>query len=117
MVPTQLIARARAGGGYTRRMHTVINTLRFKAPLDPSLFSARQAELASLMRPLDGFRSFQVVQVADDQVVLVVVGDDEAALNRMASAVGNTWMAEHVAPLLAAPPERRLGLVIASVGS
>jgi hypothetical protein len=56
-----------------------------------------------------------VVQVADDQVVLVIFADAVEALDRMATELGNTWMGANVAPWLDRPPERRMGPVIGSV--
>lgn len=96
-------------------MHAVINTLRFKASVDPTLFERAEREMADQMRAIDGFQGFRVVQVADDQVVLVIFADTAATLDRMASALGNTWMGANVTPLLDGPPERRIGPVIGSV--
>jgi hypothetical protein len=96
-------------------MHAVINTLRFKQPVDPALFMRAERELADQMRALDGFQGFRVVQVADDQVMLVIFADNAETLDRMATELGNTWMGANVAPLLERPPERRIGPIIASV--
>jgi hypothetical protein len=96
-------------------MHAVINTLRFKEPVDPALFERAERELADQVRAFEGFQGFRVVQVADDQVMLVIFAETAEALDRMASALGNTWMAANVAPLLAGPPERRIGPIIATV--
>jgi hypothetical protein len=93
-------------------VHAVINTLRFKEPVDPTLFERAERELADQMRAIEGFR---VVQVADDQVVLVIFADAAEALDRMATELGNTWMGANVAPLLDGAPERRIGPVIGSV--
>lgn len=101
---------------YPWGMHAVINTLRFKDSVDPAVFTAAEQELAQRMGAIDGFRSFQVIQVADDHVVLVIVGDDADVLERVATEVGSPWMGANVVPLLAAPPERRIGPVIASAG-
>jgi hypothetical protein len=96
-------------------MHAVINTLRFKRSVDPALFMRAERELADQMRGLEGFQGFRVVQIADDQVVLVIFADTTEALDRMAAELGNTWMAANVAPLLAGPPERHIGPILASV--
>jgi len=96
-------------------MHAVINTLRFKDSVDPALFARAERELADQMRALEGFQGFRVVQVADDQVVMVIFADTAEILDRMASELGNTWMGANVAPLLAGPPDRRIGPIIASV--
>lgn len=94
-------------------MHAVINHLRFKDPIDPALL-IRAEELAPQMRRIEGFRGFSIVQVADDHAVLVIMGDDGEVLDRLATEVGSPWMRENVLPLLASPPQRHLGPVIAS---
>jgi hypothetical protein len=67
------------------------------------------------MRAIEGFQGFRVVQVADDQVVLVIFADAAEVLDRMATELGNTWMGANVAPLLDGATERRIGPVIGSV--
>ena len=96
-------------------MHAVINTLRFKDSVDLAVFMRAEHELADQMRALEGFQGFQVVQVADDQVVMVIFADAAEVLDRMATELGNAWMGANVAPLLDGPPDRRLGPIIASV--
>jgi hypothetical protein len=96
-------------------MHAVINTLRFRHSVDRALFMRAERELAEQMRGLEGFQGFRVVQVADDQVMLVIFADTTETLDRMATELGNTWMAANVAPLLDGPPDRRIGPIIASV--
>ncbi len=96
-------------------MHAVINTLRFKESVDPALFARAEREMADQMRTIEGFQGFRVVQVADDQVVLVIFADAAEVLDRMATELGNTWMGANVAPLLDGGPERRIGPVIGSV--
>jgi hypothetical protein len=96
-------------------MYAVLNTLRFKESVDPALFVRAEREMADQMRAIDGFQGFRVVQVADDQVVLVIFADAAEVLDRMATQLGNTWMGANVAPLLDGPPDRRIGPVIGSV--
>lgn len=98
-------------------MHAVINSLRFTDPVDPALFTLAEQELAQGMRTVEGFKSFDAVQVAAERVVVVIVGDDAEVLNRLATEVGSPWMLANVVPLLAAPPDRRIGPVLASTGS
>ena len=98
-------------------MHAVVNNLRFKDSVDPAVFTAAEQHLAQHMGAIEGFRSFQVVQVADDQVILVILGDDAEVLDRLATEVGSPWMVANVFPLLAGPPERSIGPVIASTGT
>ena len=95
-------------------MHAVINHLHFKAPVDRALFATAEADLAPSMRAIPGFAGFQIVEVTADHVVLVITGDDAETLDRLATEIGTPWMRENVIPLLAAPPERHIGPVIAS---
>ena len=96
-------------------MHAVINTLRFKEPVDPALFERAERELADHMRGLEGFQGFRVVQIAEAQVMLVIFADTPEALDRMASELGDSWMGGNVTPLLDGPPDRRIGPIIATV--
>jgi hypothetical protein len=95
-------------------MHAVINHLRFKDQVDRALFARAEQDLAPRMRAVPGFAGFQVVEVTADHVVLVITGGDAEALDRLATEVGTPWMREHVIPLLAGPPERHIGPIIAS---
>lgn len=96
-------------------MHIVINHLRFADPVDDSLFQRVEQELPDRCRAVPGFRRFAAVRTDGDHVVLVIEADDAAALDRLAQAVGNAWMLEHVAPLLSGPPERSIGEVVAEI--
>ena len=92
----------------------VINILRFKHAVDPSLFAAAARDLAPAMRAIDGFEGVQIVQTSDTEVVLLIFADSVEVLNRVATEVGSPWMSATVAPLLAGPPERHIGPALAS---
>ena len=92
-------------------MHAVVNTLRFAADVDPALF-ADMDDVVAGMRAVPGFVGAHVVQSGVREVVLVILGDSAEALDRVATEVGSPWMAEHVVPLLAEPPDRRVGPVL-----
>jgi hypothetical protein len=92
----------------------VVNHLHFKEPPNPELFSTAESDLTPLMKEIEGFRAFLVVQVGDDHAILLIVGDTPDALNRVATEVGSPWMIANVVPLLAAPPERHIGPIVAS---
>ena len=98
-------------------MAGVVNHLRFKQAVDPDLFARAERELTSQMRAIRGFRGFHVIQTSDTEVVLVILGDDEDVLNRVATEVGSPWMTANVVPLLAGPPDRHVGPTIASSDS
>ncbi len=95
-------------------MHAVVNHLTFREPIDPTLFERVQSEVAPQARSIDGFKSFHIVQTSDTEAILVILGDDADTLDRIATEVGSPWMIANVVPLLASPPERHLGRVVAS---
>jgi hypothetical protein len=92
----------------------VVNHLHFKGPVNPELFSTAESDLTSRMKAIEGFMGFQVVQVGEDHAILIILGDTPDALNRIATEVGSPWMSANVVPLLASPPERHVGAVVAS---
>jgi hypothetical protein len=94
----------------------VVNLLKFKEPVDTRLFAAHEADLAAKMRAIDGFRGFHVVHDSETTVVLIIHGDTPEVLNRVATEVGSPWMVEHIVPLLAGPPDRHIGPLIATTG-
>ena len=49
--------------------------VRTSCPGDPALFERAERELADQMRAIEGVRGFRAVQVADDQVVLLIFAD------------------------------------------
>ncbi|MDP1820604.1 MAG: hypothetical protein Q8K58_12045 [Acidimicrobiales bacterium] len=95
----------------------VVNVLHFKKSVDLALFEKAEDELGRAMRDIDGFRGLQVVQTGEAEVVLLIFGESADALDRIATEVGSPWMAANVVPLLAGPPERRVGALIASAAS
>jgi hypothetical protein len=95
-------------------MAVVANVLHFRDPVDPTIFQRAAEELGSAMRAIDGFGGFQVVHTGESEVVLLIFGDTVEVLDRVATEVGSPWMVANVVPLLAGPPERHLGPVIAS---
>jgi hypothetical protein len=92
----------------------VVNHLHFREPPDPDLFSRAETEVVPQARAIEGFRGLHVVQVAPDHFVLIITGDDLEVLDRVANEVGSPWMMTHVVPLLASPPERHVGPVVAT---
>jgi hypothetical protein len=94
----------------------VVNHLHFKQPVDPEVFSTAERDLTPLMKEIEGFGAFHVVQVGEDHAILIILGDTPDSLNRVATEVGSPWMSAHIVPLLATPPERHIGPVVASSG-
>jgi hypothetical protein len=99
--------------GMVHLMHAVVNHLHFRDDVDPSLF-AGMAEVVPQMRAINGFGGIHVIQTAAKEVTLVILAADAETLDRLATEVGSPWMVANLVPLLAGPPERQLGPVLAS---
>jgi hypothetical protein len=97
-------------------MAAVVNHLHFKDPVDPSLFARAGTDLVTLMRTVEGFRGFEVIQTSERDVILVILADNVEVLDQIATEIGSPWMREHVVPLLDGPPQRHIGPSIASSG-
>jgi hypothetical protein len=69
-------------------MHAVVNRLRLKAPIPAEVWSRAQVEVPPLARQVPGFKSLYVVELTEEEVVLVVVGDTAETLDRVATEVG-----------------------------
>jgi len=94
-------------------MHAVVNHLRFSDDVDPTLFAAME-DLIPQMAAIDGLVRVQVVQTSPTEVTLLIFAVDAETLDRIATEVGSPWMLANVVPLLAAPPDRRVGAVLVS---
>ncbi len=94
-------------------MHSVVNRLTFAEPFDDSVFAA-VADLRPAFEAIDGFEAAHVVRTGEREAVLLIVARDAETLDRLATEVGSPWMSRMVVPLLAGPPERALGRIIAS---
>lgn len=94
----------------------VINHLHFAEPPDPALFASAEREVVPQARAIEGFGALHVVQAAPDHFILIITGDSPTVLDRVATEVGSPWMMANVVPLLASPPERHLGPIVATSG-
>lgn len=95
-------------------MAAVVNILQFKETPDPALFKRAVDEPGPQMRKIVGFRALQVVQTGDLEVILLILAESVDVLDQIATEVGSPWMIANVVPLLARPPQRHIGDVIAS---
>jgi hypothetical protein len=94
-------------------MHAVVNTLTFADDVDPATFAATD-EVIGQMQAIGGFTALHVVQTGPQEVTLVILGDSAETLDRLATEVGSPWMMATIVPLLAGPPDRKVGPVLAS---
>lgn len=95
-------------------MHAVVNQLHFADDIDPAVFAEARADLVPQMQEIDGFEGFHVIQTSGKDAILVILADCAETLDRIATEVGSPWMRANVVPLLASPPDRQLGPIIAS---
>jgi hypothetical protein len=92
----------------------VMNVLQFKESVDPALFQEAKDELGRAMRAVDACGGVHEVENGQAEVLHNLFGESADALDRVATEVGSPWMVANVVPLLAGPPERRIGPLIAS---
>ena len=95
-------------------MAAVVNVLQFEESPDPALFERAAEELGPRMREVAGFQGLHVVRSGEAEIVLIILADTTEILDDIATRIGSPWMVEHVVPLLASPPQRHLGDVVAS---
>jgi hypothetical protein len=95
-------------------VQAVVNTIALERPLEDAVFEAARRDLPERVAAVEGIQGVHMIRTGAEQLVLVILGDDEAALDRMRDAVGNEWMRAHVVPNAAAAPQRAVGEVVFS---
>jgi hypothetical protein len=95
-------------------MFTLVNHHRLSEPILESAYTALSARFEE-MREL-GLRTFQIIEVAEDHVILVAVFDSAEAADTVSEAIGSPWLGEHVIPRLSSPTEQSFGEAIYSLG-
>lgn len=93
-------------------MPAVVNRIRLKDPLEDDVYAAAQRDLAGRVAEIDGIQALYLIRVGDDELIVVILGDTEQAIDQMREQVGNDWMRAHVVPHAAAPPERVVGELV-----
>jgi hypothetical protein len=93
-------------------MHAVVNRVRLREPLDDAALAAAQRDLDAQAAHVDGLAALHVLSIGEDELVVLVFGDDEAALERTRSEMGNPFMRKHVMPHADGPPERAIAEVV-----
>jgi hypothetical protein len=95
-------------------VHAVVNTIALERPLGEEVFETTRRELPERVAAVPGVQAVHVIRTGEKELVLVIVGEDEAALDAMRDAVGDEWMRAHVIPNAAGPPQRVVGEVVFS---
>ena len=92
-------------------MYTVVNHLYLNVPIEPIRKSAEQ-ELLPVFRNLPGFHGFNLIQAAEDHLIVIIYWESLENANHGASVIGPTWFAQNIAPHLTREQQRNLGEVI-----
>jgi hypothetical protein len=94
-------------------MRAVVSRVQLNEPVPDAEFD--MSELAGQARAIEGFVSIQIIRLDETNLVLVITGEDDAAIDRIRDEVGNAWMREHIVPRAAGPPDRQVGDVVVSI--
>lgn len=89
----------------------VVNHLRLTSPLPVEVVASANAVCDEIIAA--GGLSAAIVRVEDTHAVLVLTFPDKATEERISSSIGGPWMVTNVLPLLASPPERSSGELLA----
>lgn len=95
-------------------MHAVINQLHFKRPVQETLQDV-EGNLGPIIEQLPGFKSFYVVQTAEDRATVIILWETEADAINGGKTIGPTYFATAIAPHLASDQVRELGPVIVTL--
>lgn len=87
-------------------MHAVVNRIQLGEPLTDEDLAAARRDLATAAPAIQGLAALHILRTDDGDLLVLVLGDDEDALERTRTKLGNTWMREHVIPHAAGAPER-----------
>jgi len=95
-------------------MHIVVNQFALQDSVDwadlQSKIDQLQALLSSQRRD---FRGVSLVRVGDAKAILVVLFDNQEALEDISKNLAAPWFAEHIRPYLAGPVDRQVGEIVA----
>jgi hypothetical protein len=95
-------------------MFTLVNHHHLSEPIPESAYAA-VTERFTEMRDL-GLRTFQIINVADDHVILVAVFESAEAADAVSESIGSPWLREYVIPRLSSPTEQSFGEASCSLG-
>ena len=92
-------------------VRVVVNHLRLAVPLPDSVVSAAEDVCTRIIAA--GAQSASMAQVDERHAILVLTFPDLETEQRISAEIGGPWMVENVIPLLATPPERSSGTLLA----
>ncbi len=95
-------------------MFTLVNHHHLSEPIPDSAYAELTARFPEMRER--GLRTFQIIEVAADHVILVAVFDSGEAADTVSELIGSPWLREHVIPRLSSPTEQSVGEAIFSLG-
>jgi hypothetical protein len=95
-------------------VHVVVNHLTVSGPPADAVIGDLQRNALSAAAAIDGIVDVHLAKVDDTHLIMLIVGDSPAALERLSSEVGSPWVQANLGPLFTAPPNRSVGEVLAS---
>jgi hypothetical protein len=95
-------------------VRVVVNHLPFRDPIDQSVLEAADDVGRKALEA--GATAFHLVQLDERRAMLVILFPDRATEERITHEIGGPWMRENIVPLLAGPPQRSSGEVVAGSG-
>jgi hypothetical protein len=92
-------------------VHATIRRIRTQPGQAEAVGTLIESEYLPLIEGTDGFVSYTLVDLGDDEVSSVGVFTDAASADR-ANATAKSWTAERLAPYVASPLEAHAGAVL-----
>lgn len=92
-------------------MHATIRRIRTQPGQTQAVGALIESEYLPLIEGTDGFVSYTLVDLGEDEVSSVGVFTDSASAER-ANATAQSWTAERLAPYVASPLEAHAGAVL-----
>jgi hypothetical protein len=59
-------------------------------------------------------RRSYLVRCGDDDLLVVILGDSQEAIDQMRAEIGDDWMPANIVPHAASPPDRLVGEIVAA---
>ncbi len=95
-------------------MHAVISRIQLREPLTREQIVATQRDVDGAAGAVDGLAAIHILRTEDGDLVVLVLGEDQDALDRTRDVLGNALMRKHVIPHAAGPPERTIAEALVS---
>ena len=92
-------------------MYAVVSHLHLSVPV-AEVRETIEREFPPVFDSLPGFKSFSVVQTAEDQAIAIMVWERAEDAANGAQTIGPGLFAKHIAPFLASDQQRSMGEVI-----